>query len=90
MELSHHVSSGNDLPEYAKASATGFRPGRFDPGSDMLALIEAQRNHPIPTTDGSMGHLIGGTLMRTEVSRDGVEVEELHAWPDAIGERIKP
>ena len=59
----------------------------------LLRMLTAQRHAttPRPGTDGGeMGHVIGGQVVATELSADGISQRVIHAWPDKLGELIQP
>lgn len=61
-------------------------PASFDPATDGLTLLEAQRNVVWPNGR----HYIGGKADLTVVSRHGITKHTLREWPDVVGERINP
>ena len=64
-------------------------PGDFDPETDGLTLIEAQRAQPqIPVEGGQPRYAIGGSVALTTVSEVGVIGRNLRHWPDVVGQRI--
>lgn len=69
-------------------------PDSFNPESDGLALITAQRRAGItptnPACDTSVRHRIGADIDLTEVTKTGVRVWKIHEFPDVLGERIRP
>lgn len=69
-------------------------PADFAADVDGLALLEAQRITPMsptaPGIDQSAKYRIGGEAQLVTVTKHGVKIEELKAWPDKIGQRINP
>lgn len=60
-------------------------PVTFDPRTDGLRLVQAQR------WDTEAGFIVGGHIQLTEVTRSGISHEILHRWPeDRVGEKIDP
>jgi hypothetical protein len=77
VEMTHVMSSGNDLPEYAAMIAAGFSTESVD------AFHEAQISHGM-TYDDAPDHLrdrrnwFGGQLCEVAVSGRGVELNVIH------------
>jgi len=60
-------------------------PEAFDPLTDGLVLIEAQRR-----VIGPLGHVIGGFAQVTTITRASIETKIIRRWPDVVGEKITP
>lgn len=84
VSLASYVSSANDCAAYHDAMANGFTPER------MRAVIDTQRNTPIEHPGWPGTYAIGGALVELIVRKDGVTANELHQWPDKVGEAINP
>lgn len=63
----------------------GRNADQIDPQIDGLALIEAQRRHPV---DGIF--IVGGWATLISIYRDRIEERILMRWPDRVGEKINP
>lgn len=61
----------------------------FDPVRHGIPFMEAQRRMPI-SYGGQRLHIVGGHIMASEVTRDGVSQRIIHRWPDEPGEPIRP
>lgn len=69
----------------------GSRPiADLDPRVDGLAILEAQRGHPMRLPDGQLASIVGGFAQLTTVRPGSVTSEILQRWPDVIGELIDP
>ena len=60
-------------------------PEDFDPLTDGLELIEAQRR-----VGGPLGFVIGGFAQVTTIKRDAIETMIIRRWPDEVGKTINP
>jgi hypothetical protein len=69
-------------------------PQTFRPESDGIRLLETQRLSPVPINpkepDGNHGFVVGGFVLLTSISANGVSERVLHRWPDRIGRKIVP
>jgi len=75
-------------PEQARGGAVSLCDATsFNPRTDGLTLIEAQRRRPW-RAGGRLAHRVGGQAELTRVSRRGVERTVLKVWPDRVGEKI--
>lgn len=89
-----------DLPdiEFDRLAAAGLSPeihynnSTFDPIYHGVPLMEAQRRTPapLPSANGKPVFSIGGHILLTEVTRDGVTQTVIHEWPDKWGVPIRP
>ena len=63
-------------------------PGIFDPLTDSMSLVEPQRRkHTGWGADSSVsGCAIAGEIHLTKISAAGVEIFDLHTYPDRVGE----
>lgn len=64
---------------------------QFDPVIDGLRLMTAQRFTPVSFNTGgtNKGCGVGGEVLLTSITREGVEQRYIHSWPDEIGEPIR-
>jgi hypothetical protein len=62
----------------------------FDPVDHGIPLMEAQRRTPIKHHLGGELFIVGGHVMVSEVTRDGISQKIIHQWPDEIGKPICP
>lgn len=64
-------------------------PSSFDPVSDGLALVDAQRRKVSGWSHGAAdGSRVAGDIMLTEVSAQGLRFELLRTHSDRIGEKV--
>ena len=65
----------------------------FDPIRHGIPLMEAQRRMKIIPTAADMDEgiaIVGGHILLTEVTRDGVQQRVIHRWNDEAYENIQP
>lgn len=67
-------------------TATLAAAGITAPKLDAIAMLAAQRREPNPHYGGCS--TVGGACQMAIVSADQIEIIDLIAWPDRIGERI--
>lgn len=87
-----------DDRELDRLAALGVEPGSdwdllsFDPLAHGVPFMEAQRRMklPLPNGTGRQVHSVGGHILLTEVTADGVRQEIIHRWEDSLGEPIAP
>jgi hypothetical protein len=95
-ETTETDGSVNPPPSAEAMAAVGLTASLddFDPIVDGVKLMEAQRRTPalVGLWHGAPGaHVVGGYVLHTIVTRDGVRSGIIHRWPDdAIGEVITP
>lgn len=66
-------------------------PAAFDPIRHGIPFMEAQRRMQIEISDVSEPmSVVGGHILLSEVTRDGVSQRVIHHWDDEIGEPISP
>jgi len=65
-------------------------PDAFDVRAEGLLVMEALRRHCPRHYEEAICPAIGGFIQLTTVTRDGIETEVLHHWPDRIGQSIDP
>lgn len=84
------------LPPWERVVAHGWSmpddEDRFDPDVDGLAILEAMRHEPMPSTGPHEPEAfrIGGFVELVTVNRDGVSREIIRRWPDRVGMPIVP
>jgi hypothetical protein len=64
----------------------------FDADTDGLAILEAMRHEPMPSTDPDEPEAfrIGGFVELVTITRKGVRREIIRRWPDRVGMPIVP
>jgi hypothetical protein len=84
-------------PSPSELNAAGLTVGGqfqdFRPARDLLRIMEMQRLKPGATGSDSEieAHVVGGSAIMTEVTRDSISQRIVQRWPDdRVGERIKP
>ncbi len=89
-EVAYFVGAEFD-PRHHWNGGSPNEPADFDVLDDGLAIFEERRRTPFAPLNGMpVGHYVGGALQMAQISRAGVEVFQLHKWPDEIGRSIKP
>jgi hypothetical protein len=72
--------------------AVAVDPEAFDPERDGVPIFEAMRSMRLrldeTQPDTAVGHGVGGFVELVTITRDGVEREIIHRWPDRVGEKI--
>lgn len=64
---------------------------RLDPVKHGIQIMEAQRGMKIMISDlAEEMHIVGGHIVATEITRDGISQRVIHRWVDEIGEPIQP
>jgi len=98
-ELDDVQAPALDDIEEARLRSIGCEPGvhfttaTFDPVKHGIPLMEAQRRMKIviPDIAGNQSiHIVGGHILLSEVSRNGISQRVIHQWPDEPGELIRP
>lgn len=57
----------------------------------LLRIMAVQRHATTPRLGGGEpGHVVGGQVVATELTRTGITQRVVHAWPDRLGEPIQP
>ena len=58
----------------------------------LLRILTFQRHFTTPRPDGlgEPGHITGGQVVATEMTRAGITQQVIHSWPDKLGEPIRP
>jgi len=63
----------------------------FDPIRHGIPFMEAQRRMRIEVSDiADPISIVGGHILLTDVTRDGVSQRVIHEWPDEVGAPIEP
>lgn len=86
------------MPAMEELSAAGVLAanGGFDdrdPVATMLKLVKVQRTHKArlgPAEHMPEVYTVGGDIILTEVSENGIGQRIVHSWPDRVGELIDP
>ena len=66
-------------------------PAAFDPVRHGIPFMEAQRRMQIEISDvAEPMSIVGGHILLSEVTREGVSQRIIHRWDDEIGEPIVP
>ncbi|MBS7741481.1 MAG: hypothetical protein KF818_17160 [Chelatococcus sp.] len=88
---------GLSLADDWRLHREGLEPGKdwqpeiFDPVRHGIPLMEAQRRQlTAPRVFPRPFHCVGGEIWCSTVTREGVEQEVIHEWPDEVGLPIEP
>jgi hypothetical protein len=56
--------------------------------ANAIALAERCRALKAPGLDGTLRHIVGGSIVRTEITEHEITTRVLHRWPDKIGDML--
>ncbi|MEL7737509.1 hypothetical protein AAG614_03940 [Citromicrobium bathyomarinum] len=89
-ELDYFIGTGANLPE-TLAIASKLSEREHVETTEALELLEAQRRAPFESYLPGLSQccMIGGSIDRLTVTREGVTVDMVHSWPDVLGERMR-